>query len=177
MIGTAIFILSACAEIFSYLLYNRNLLMFFQNREENTTSVATNLTLNAFDIYRDRKAPKGPRIIKPNLGKPELDQNKFKAKIRGKISYTRFTTNEVTIGIFDVNDWERDEKLASIMLDRFLKLMSRKKNKKPFANSIKIKLMTSDIMAGEKKKLLEKKCFTRVADDNSSVDIYRLDIA
>jgi len=173
LIGTVIFVIIACAEIFSYLMYNRNLIMFFQNREENTTSVATNMTLNAFDIYREREVPKGPRIVKPGQEKHEWNQNKFKAKIHGKISYSRFTTNEVKIGIFDVNDWERDVKVAGIMLAQFIKLMSRKNEN---ANSVKIKLMTSDPMIREKKKLLEIRGFTKVTDEISSVETFRLDI-
>ena len=211
LMGTVIFVLITCAEIFSHLLFNRNYLMLFQNREENTTSVGTNMTLNAFDIYRDREAerkrnnklfgtptalvplinfiatvimigsagaPRGPKIVKPKRETPEWKKKIYKAKIHGKISYTRFTTNEVKIGVFDVNDWGRDMKLADILLVQFLRLMSRKKNKKPFANSVKIKLMSGDPHAREKKKLLGSRGFTRIADEgSSSVEILRLDIA
>ena len=172
------------------------------------------MTLNAFELYRDReaeykrnqkllrapkvlvpiiffiyavmmmgfagratRAPKGPKIVKPKREIPEWKKKIFKANIYGKISYTRFTTNEVKIGIFDVNDWGRDEKLASVLLAQFIKIMGRKENKRSFANSVKIKLMASDPGVEEKKKLLKKTGFARDAGEGSTaVEIYCLDI-
>jgi len=138
----SLLILIMCGELVCSFLYNRNYLILLQNRLENETSVARNMSLNAFSIGAgDEK-------------KTEIIKNEYRANVFAKISYTHFNNGEIKIGIFDVNDWKRETKLAKIMLSEFIGLMKKKTPGEKGSRSVEIKVLTSDTNRKEKKEAL-----------------------
>jgi len=163
-VGIVIFSVLSGTIIVIHMLWNRELIIYFQNRVENTTSVGTNMTLNAFRINRDRKAPDSPRP--PSIGKPgryvsEWKKKTWNAHVFGKISYTRFNSREVSIGVFDVENWKNGRRLAGIMLDRLLWLMRKKEYGDTFATTVSMKLLSSDPAASYKKDIALRRGFRR----------------
>ena len=142
LIGLVLCVLIMLAEIVCYFLFNRYYLMSFQNRVENTTSAGTNMSLNAFEIRRRYGQDK------------KKDTKTDRINVFGKISYTLFNNKEVKIGVFDVKDWGRDEKVAGIMLGKFMKMMKKKQHNAPFADSIEITVLGSDPSRQRKKEII-----------------------
>ena len=58
------------------------------------------------------------------------------------------------IGVFDVKYWGRDEKVAGIMLGKFMKMMKKKQHNAPFADSIEITVLGSDPSRQRKKEII-----------------------
>lgn len=238
-----ILIFIAVLEMLCFLLFNRNYVLMFQNRVENTTSVGTNYTLNVFDLYRDheaerkrnermfgssasfiastmsaqvslvsnmglgggrapkgQKSPKGPAQpkgpSKPGAKKgpkgpsqpkgpaapkgkqvPEWKKKIYRAYVFGKISYTKYTNDEVKIGVFDVDDWKADKKVAHILLGEFIKLMNKKEFDKKFASLVRIKLLTTDSNYRYKEGALKKRKFRPDEEKSTSNQkLFKLEI-
>ena len=97
-----------------------------------------------------------------------ITDTEYRARVLAKISYTRFTDGEVKIGVFDVIDWNRDTKLAKIMLAEFIRTMKRKTQGESLPRSVEIKLLTSDNNIKEKKESLLVNGFLQVQETGSS---------
>lgn len=183
LIDFALLSLLAAAVLVIHILVNRHHLFFLHNRVENTTSAGTNLSLNAFHIHRDRgaDAPGAKHFLrflkKGSTNSEGLKSKCWKVRIFGKISYVRLNSGEVVIGVFDIEKWDRDRRIAGIMFDHFLQMMRKKKYDATYATAVTLKLLSGDPAASCKRKLAVKRRFKRIDGDESGLDEeYRLDI-
>ena len=146
-------------ELICVFLYNRYNLFLLQNRIENETSVAKNMSLNAFSVNS------------MNETEQKIDHRKYRTQVFAKISYTHFNNGEVRIGVFDVNDWKRDAIVAKIMLSELIRSMKRKIQGESLPKSVDIKLLTSDDNIQEKKESLLANGFLQVQEASNTREI------
>ena len=166
ILGLAFYFLIILAEIICHFMFNRHYLFDLQNIIKNKTSVGTNMTFNAFQI--DRKY--GPV--------DEKDKRKDEMNIIGKLSHTLFNNREVKIGVFDVEDWGKENKAAGIMLAEFIRLMKKKRDDGASAVAIEITILGSDPVADRKKDVIPAHGFRRTeAKEIERGETYRYEIS